>query len=85
MENKAMTTLKKLRIEHGLKQKDMAKLIGISVSTYNYKENGISDFTLTEIKKIIELFNESFDNIFFDEKIRRDGMGSKLGNERETA
>lgn len=64
MEKKVITTLRELRNKYGLKQKDMAKLIGISVSSYNYKENGLSDFTLSEIKKIIEIFNESFENIF---------------------
>ncbi|NNG67315.1 helix-turn-helix transcriptional regulator [Caldanaerobacter subterraneus] len=57
--------LKALRLEHNLKQIDMAKLLGISENTYNRKENGITEFTESEIKKICDIFNKKAEEIFF--------------------
>ena len=41
--------LKSLRFDYGLTQDDMAKILGISRSTYNEKENGFSEFKQSEI------------------------------------
>ena len=49
-------------------QTSLAEFLGISVPTFNYKLNGKSVFTLTEIQKIKERYNltpEELDEIFF--------------------
>lgn len=63
--------LKGLRAEYNLKQADMAKLIGISETTYNRKENGITEFTEFEIKKICDIFKKSPTEIFFTNEVTK--------------
>lgn len=58
--------LKALRVEHGLTQTQMAKLIGIGLTSYNNKENGKLDFNITEIEKIKKIFHKSYEEIFFN-------------------
>lgn len=45
-------------------QEYMAKQIGISKNNYCLKENGKKDFNLREVRIILEVLNESYDNIF---------------------
>jgi putative transcriptional regulator len=59
--------LKALRVEHGLTQTQMAKLIGIGLTSYNNKENGKLDFNITEIEKIKKIFGKSYEEIFFNQ------------------
>lgn len=47
---KAYRTLKKLH------QKDMAKHLGITLQSYNMKENGKCEFTSTEVGRMAEKF-----------------------------
>lgn len=55
------------RVEHGLNQTDMAKILGITQNSYSRKELGLSPFTLDEIRKILKLFKCKFEDIFFTE------------------
>ena len=57
--------LKGLRAEHDLSQEEMAKLIGISLSSYQRKETGESQFSLNEAYKISQIFNKNIYEIFF--------------------
>lgn len=57
--------LKGLRIENDLSQKDMAKLIGISCSSYQRKESGENQFLLTEADKIAKVLKKEIRDIFF--------------------
>lgn len=52
------------RSELHLSQEDVAKELSITVKTYNLKENGKSEFTLEEVRKILKLFNCNFEDIF---------------------
>ena len=52
------------RSELHLSQEDMARELGISVKTYNVKENGKSEFTLEEARKLLKIFNCKFEEIF---------------------
>lgn len=61
--------LKGLRIAHDYKQKDMAKILGITPTTYSLKENGKREFTLSEAIKISQLFNMSIEEIFITQKV----------------
>ena len=51
-------------MENNFTQNQMAKILGISVSTFNQKINGKSDFTIQEAKKIALLFKKEVDVIF---------------------
>ena len=62
-------TLKALRAANDITQKDMAKVIGVSVPTYNRKELGVRVFTLEESLKISKFFGKTVEEIFFDKKV----------------
>ena len=57
--------LKGLRVENDLSQEDMAKLIGISSSSYQRKESGDNQFLLTEADKIAQILKKDIRDIFF--------------------
>lgn len=57
-------TLKRLRDEAGLNQKEFAEKVGISHYSYVRKENGQSPFLDYEMYKIREFFNKPIDDIF---------------------
>lgn len=63
---KLQTTLKVLRASKGMKQEQMAKILGITTNSYNQKENCIRDFTLKEAKMISEMIGKSIEEIFFE-------------------
>ncbi len=46
--------IKNLRIEKNLKQKQLAELLGISVSAYSNKESGKRAFKTSEVVKIAQ-------------------------------
>ena len=59
--------LKAFFAENGIKFKDVAKELGITVSTFSQKinrKNG-KDFTTREIRYLCEKYNLSSDNYFF--------------------
>ena len=64
----ANSVLKSLRALNGLTQVDMAKVLNISVQTYNRKELGQREFTLQESKIIADMFKKSIEEIFFNKK-----------------
>lgn len=68
---RAHTRLKALRVKNNIVQQDMADMLDINYSTYSLKENGIRDFTITEIQKIIELFGLPYEEIFFDDNAHK--------------
>ncbi|MEG2251380.1 MAG: helix-turn-helix domain-containing protein [Bacilli bacterium] len=60
--------LKSLRAIEGLKQEDMASLLGISRNAYHKKEICERKFTLEEARAISDYFNKSIEDIFFTEQ-----------------
>jgi DNA-binding XRE family transcriptional regulator len=56
--------LKGKRVEKGLTQKEMSKLLNIETATYTRKENGLTQFRLDEINKILEILQCKFEDIF---------------------
>lgn len=63
--------LKALRTKHQVTQQDVAKKLGIGETTYNRKENGISDFTISEAEKLGELFGVPPNEIFFNNGVTK--------------
>ena len=66
--------LKSKRILFNLTQEEIAKELGITVTSYNMKENGKREFTLYEAKKIIDLLKlnlKEVNDIFFNSSISK--------------
>lgn len=64
--------LKAAIAESGMNQKQIAKMLGVSLCTFNYKLNGVSEFKVSEIKKLAELLkmeNETMVKIFFADNV----------------
>lgn len=57
--------LKGLRVENDLSQEDMAKLIGMSCSSYQRKESGDNQFLLMEADTIAQILKRDIRDIFF--------------------
>ena len=66
---KKFRKLKAYRQLKNVKQSDLAKLLGISLNSYNFKENGKQQFTLEEAKKISDFFNTTIEDIFFTNEV----------------
>lgn len=68
--------LKGLIAMHGYSQTDVAKMIGLSATSFNYKINGIRPFTQKEIGKLISIFrikNNEIVSIFFGQNVEKIG------------
>lgn len=50
----------------GVSQADMAKKLGISLTSYNKKENGRREFTQSEMIEITKIFQEKLPDITMD-------------------
>lgn len=48
----------------GYSKGDLAKLIGIAYNTFWAKMNGITDFTISEIKVLCKEFDKPFEYLF---------------------
>lgn len=57
--------LRAARIEKGLTQVQLAELIDMPASTYQKKEQGQTEFTITEAKKISKVLKKKPSSIFF--------------------
>ena len=55
--------LKRLRLEQGLTQAQLAKAIGVGQSTLNYWENGKCDITSFYVVKLCEVLKVSSDEL----------------------
>jgi len=53
-------------LRHDMKNDSMAEKIGIDRSTFSMKLNGKREFTGTEIYKMLEIFNCTFEQLFFE-------------------
>lgn len=59
-----MNSLKKYRYEHDISQKELAKILGISVSSYSLYENNKREMTFKTLIKFLETRNEKQDKAF---------------------
>ena len=55
---------KVLRMAYGFTQSDVAKAIGTSTPTYLRKEKGANEFTESEIRALLTLFEKTYDELF---------------------
>ena len=63
-------TLKALRVNADMTQKETAERLGISVSTLMFWEQGKRYPNVKDIQKIEKLFNVNYDDIIFQDNIR---------------
>lgn len=56
------------RRENRLKQREVAKRIGIHPQSYHLKESGKREFTISEGKQLARLFNCTLNDLFEDDK-----------------
>lgn len=68
--------VKRYRLFFGLTQKEISNLLGMKLSTYRAKEQGISSFSDLEKEKIRDLFSKekpeiTIDEIFFPKKVHQ--------------
>lgn len=61
MEKNIADKIRKLRLEKGLSQKEVAYLLGLSKNAFTNYELGIREPSLNTLKKICELFDVSAD------------------------
>jgi DNA-binding XRE family transcriptional regulator len=61
--------LRAKRAEKLMSQEQLAKLLHINTATYNRKEKGITDFTLSEIQELMYILDCDFDDIFFKKEV----------------
>lgn len=59
-----LVKLKGKRVEKGLTQEDIAKKLDMAISTYNQKENGKVEFSMTECINIMTILQCTFEEIF---------------------
>ncbi len=59
-----MNRLKKIREENKLTQKDIAKMLNVSLGTYSMNEEGHDTITLKNLIKFCDIFNISLDYIY---------------------
>lgn len=68
-----MNRLKLLREENGLIQKDIAKLLNVSIPAVNQYESGKRDMSTDTVVKLAEYFNVSTDYLLGKTDIRNSG------------
>lgn len=59
-----MKKFKAYLVEHGIKQMEVADLLGITVQQVNRKLNGAEPFTLSQVKILCEHYGISADEYF---------------------
>ena len=66
--------LKELRLEHGLTQKQVAEMIGVSLSTYKRYERGIcAKMKIDKVAILMQYYGVKFEELMGD--IRRIALG----------
>lgn len=70
-EKKISSNLKRLREERGLKQKFIAKQLGITANYYSQIENGHRAPQVEHLLKLRNIFNVTLDELFFDSEIAK--------------
>lgn len=59
------------RNEKRITQEEMASRLGMTIKTYNFKENGKAEFSMSEIAGILNILECKFTDIFLDNKVSK--------------
>lgn len=57
-------SIRELRARKGYTQRDMSKIVGVSLTTYNKWENNLNDITVSKLKRIADALQVSVNEIF---------------------
>ena len=57
--------VRKIREEKGIKQAEIANILGVSVPSYSKKESGEVRFSIIEAKELATYFDMPIETIFF--------------------
>jgi len=63
MEKTIGKSIKEKRVEQGLSQQSLAKLIGVTHASISYWENGVNIPNVLDLWKIADVFNISIDEL----------------------
>lgn len=63
-------TLKALRVNYGLTQREMAKLVGCSIESWRNYENGVTAPNNKVVEKIVTTFKVNYNDIIFSRQLR---------------
>lgn len=58
--------VKELRLQYGIKQKEVADYLDLKISTYSSKESGARKFTIYEGLKLADFFKCDIKDIFLN-------------------
>ena len=61
-----MLDVKDIRKRLGFSQEDMAKALGITQASYSFKESGIRNFSIKELKILKRILNVTYDELLGD-------------------
>lgn len=71
----------RLRSDRGLKQKDMAEMLGITKETYGMKERGQLQFSMDEMFTISRYFHVPIEDIFLPRNFGNTEVGESTKNQ----
>ena len=63
--------IRALMVKHNINQEQMAKRLGLSISTFNRKLNGNAPWLLEECKQIAIILNSTLDDLFFADSVTK--------------
>ena len=61
-----MLDIKDIRKRLGLSQENMAKALGITQASYSFKESGIRNFSIKELKILKRILNVTYEELLGD-------------------
>ena len=61
--NKIYANIKAIRLAKGLKQEDVAEILGLAPSNYGRVERGLTEISVERLEKIAEIFEMSVTNV----------------------
>lgn len=77
--------LRKIRLQKGLSQKDVAEQIGVAKSTYSLYESGNREPNVQTIKKIADVLNTSADTLLGIDDYNSSTLAAHFDGEYYTA
>lgn len=58
------TKLKQIMYDRGITQAELAEYLVIAQSSVNMKNNGVTEWTISQVHQIIKFFNLPFEELF---------------------
>ena len=68
---KSNLEIRSLMVKHNITQEQMAKRLGLGISTFNRKLNGNAPWLLEECKQIAVILDSTLDDLFFADTVTK--------------